>query len=414
MEEISWGQRWAGVSAPAFFEGRNIQGEINIHNLFESWAYIGAAVRVPFVYAVVGWLAATLSPSIAHVLSKLGLPVVAPRLWPFFALPMYVIDYHGWLAPLVRRDELAEFFGALALAALSLEVAFRRGSAGRWQSPRANAILVGAIALLAGVLAGGRSDADAMRYQFHRLSQRGYPELRMYRQALAITEHVDDRPDLEIEENRLQRGLLLLPVGEDAAAASILSEELSKAETALAGADDAETRLQAAIMALGLCRLPSARAHAAAARERARALVGPWGEAYRALAAHIIEASADEPGDTEASPRRFREWQVKTWMRSQKTRLEMIRRGSRCAPTVSSRRPREVSMVVVQRPLVDAEHDVFEQTRASPHRTSTVPAVHGVKASPPARSLDSRTPTEGLSWGGKHSTPPTGTGRVSL
>ncbi len=340
MEEISWGQRAVGMTVPAFIEDRNLQGELNVHNFLNPWDYLRIAVRTPFVYAGLAWLAASSSPRVAGLFARLGLPIIAPRLWPFFALPVYLVDCHRRVGPLPRFDELAEFFGGLALAVLSLELARRRGVPKHryWEGPRANMVLIGGVGLLAGVLVASGQAGHPQRHSLVRLSQREYPKLGLYQQALTVTEYIEDHPELDIEENRMQRGVLLIAVGERATASAILVEELSRVEATLVGADDPERHLRAAVMSLALGRIERAHGHAAVAAESARALLADredprrraWGTAYQALAALIVgnHASADAlfaSAGAVATDQQRRH--VEAWIRLQKTRLAIVRAG---------------------------------------------------------------------------------------
>lgn len=340
MEEISWGQRALGMSAPALIADRNLQGEFNVHNFLNPWDYLRVAVRTPFAYAGIVWFAARSSPSVARALAKLGLPIIAPRLWPFFAVPVYLVDFHRRLGPLPRFDELAEFFGALALAVLCLELVRRRGRPTRrsWDGPRANIMLIGGVGLLAGVLVASGPVGRPQRHSLVRLSQREYPKLGLYEQALAVTAYVEDHSELDIEENRMQRGVLLIAVGEHAAARSILAEELSRVEATLVDGDDPEGHLRAAVMSLALGHADDATAHAAVAGRSARALVDresdpsrrAWGAAYQGLAALIVgdHASAERLFATaSAMATDHQRRHLEAWIRLQRTRFAIIGAG---------------------------------------------------------------------------------------
>jgi hypothetical protein len=82
MEEISWGQRIFHLSTPAFFEERNIQEEIGIHNMSGFRALLHPA------YMVIGFVGAFGS----LILSGLGVPKpVLARLLPSPDLFLYFL-----------------------------------------------------------------------------------------------------------------------------------------------------------------------------------------------------------------------------------------------------------------------------------------------------------------------------------
>lgn len=86
MEEISWGQRIFHLSTPAFFQERNIQDEIGLHNMS------GVRLLLHPAYIVIGFVGAFGS----LLLSKLGVPtrllaklLPSPNLFLYF-LPCFL------------------------------------------------------------------------------------------------------------------------------------------------------------------------------------------------------------------------------------------------------------------------------------------------------------------------------------
>jgi hypothetical protein len=130
LEEISWGQRIFGLETPEFFKGRNIQGEIGVHNLSSLRLLLSPA------YIAIGFGGAFGS----LILSRLGVPariferlLPPPHLFLYFVpcfifylsaeiiSPFTTIRYTGELGALYG-GKLADPRGVLALPAHLLDV----------------------------------------------------------------------------------------------------------------------------------------------------------------------------------------------------------------------------------------------------------------------------------------------------
>lgn len=239
MEEISWGQRILGISTPAFLAERNVQQEITLHNLFDSGRYY-RDLAIATVVVVVGlWLAAWRLPAVARLCQRLGVPLVGPHLWPFFALIAYSQVRLLWWRPLVNAPELTELFGSLALAVWALDLARRSRDPLRLAGARVNAALLLLIAGLSVPFVLLFHDREILRGEIAQFAGIQYPRAGLYRQAAEIFEHVRRHPELANAEGRFRHGLLLRHMGNEARARQILGEVLAVRIRALsnAGAD---------------------------------------------------------------------------------------------------------------------------------------------------------------------------------
>jgi hypothetical protein len=109
-EEISWGQRIFNIDTPAAFGSKNLQNEINFHNLvtFKSAALnlqdYAAFLTLSYLFISLAVLA--LKPRLAKTLTSIGIPVIPIRLFPVFLLAPYFFIFH----PLAKNGELGELF----------------------------------------------------------------------------------------------------------------------------------------------------------------------------------------------------------------------------------------------------------------------------------------------------------------
>jgi len=91
MEEISWGQRIFNIQTPAFLAARNLQEEINIHNLEYGRTHALFHVATLFiafclVYFLIIPVAAASSKKANHLLNRIGIPLVPLHMGLLFLL----------------------------------------------------------------------------------------------------------------------------------------------------------------------------------------------------------------------------------------------------------------------------------------------------------------------------------------
>lgn len=123
MEEMSWGQRFLGLQTPASLATLNVQGEINLHNVWSTSINEALALLVTFTLLVVVPLVYRFVPLARRLVDSVGLPVAPtymPLLYGVALLAAAVIGVHlGTLGPGPRSryglqpnfdDEYLEFF----------------------------------------------------------------------------------------------------------------------------------------------------------------------------------------------------------------------------------------------------------------------------------------------------------------
>jgi hypothetical protein len=123
-EEVSWGQRLFGIETPEFFQERNAQGEITIHNLNWGEDHIAHTIfgnflsivlltylvvlpllypRVRFVAALANWFMVPVGAPRHAVGALLGAAVMMvvdlPRQWETFELVFALLALSIFLAP---------------------------------------------------------------------------------------------------------------------------------------------------------------------------------------------------------------------------------------------------------------------------------------------------------------------------
>lgn len=117
MEEISWGQRIFGVPTPEVLGNINRQGEITLHNLVRINRLFRILSIIILLWAIVlPWLIKKYEP-VKRLVAKMGIPVCAKYLWPFFILSAFFIIGR----PLPRAVEVGEMLMGFAFMAYSLD-----------------------------------------------------------------------------------------------------------------------------------------------------------------------------------------------------------------------------------------------------------------------------------------------------
>jgi len=123
-EEISWGQRIFNIGLPEALRNANVQGEINLHNMYGYFADHIFIMGV-FVFGCLMPLLARFSVFYRKLFDLLGLPIASPGL----AIGFLIISMlqrslvHVFLAPPpgAELEELREFLTAVAFGLLMYE-----------------------------------------------------------------------------------------------------------------------------------------------------------------------------------------------------------------------------------------------------------------------------------------------------
>ncbi len=234
MEEISWGERILNVSAPAFFQNENLQGELTLHNLAGPADYNHHIVRTTVLFAFVWPVASRWIPWLQTLRRRFGIPSVPVELLPFFVVP--VLIYYWYLSPRVLRIpyafEIVELTLGIALAVLAGDVLRQTGSdrhAGQRAVAATVAILAG-VWLLAAPLVFFFSNDAATKRELHKFTAHYFPGRVMPREALRVHDYFAQHPDMRSPETRFHEGILLIRLGREESGRLALELALREAD----------------------------------------------------------------------------------------------------------------------------------------------------------------------------------------
>ena len=225
MEEISWGQRILDLPSPTVFAEYNLQAETNLHNLVvipKQYMIAGIAI---FLWSILLPLLTRKWDRLREWCDKLGIPVVPMHLWPFFLLAIFHFIYH----PLLRNDELAELFLAIAIAALSLNLALmtRRGARGQGApATLATAGMMVTLGILTVFLVQLNTWPELLKYNLNSFAGTLFPYVGMYRQSEMVFDYVNEHPEFLTPETHFRQGVLLVQRGRHTKAKEILELSL--------------------------------------------------------------------------------------------------------------------------------------------------------------------------------------------
>lgn len=120
LEELSWGQHLFGFGTPGWLQGRNHQGEANLHNLIDSEVFSAALLTPVHVGLVVVPLLAILLPEWRR---KTPLAQVPAQTWPSPHTSLILCfgwGLHAWGVPAAATDStalvVALVFAGIAIA----------------------------------------------------------------------------------------------------------------------------------------------------------------------------------------------------------------------------------------------------------------------------------------------------------
>ncbi len=124
-EEISWGQRYFGLTTPAFIAAVNAQEEINFHNVY-GYLFDHIFVVCFFLWGVVVPILDRVSRFFRQVFLAVGLPVpsagLAVALLVITAMQSDIVYLFTDPLPTLRIPEARELLSALAFLVMMLEV----------------------------------------------------------------------------------------------------------------------------------------------------------------------------------------------------------------------------------------------------------------------------------------------------
>lgn len=232
MEEISWGQRFIHIEATGLFQAKNLQGELNLHNFAEQgkyYPYIGLLLLIGgFVLPVL----VRLSVKLKYYCSRLGIPIVSIRHWPFFILPIYFLDYMDNCIFMRSSTELAELSLALAVSVMTLDwVMKRRRGHTAYGATAVMATIgrIGTVWILTAPMVWFLYDLPTYKYTFEDVV-RSYGLAGMYRQAGIIYDYIDRHPHYMGKDSHYNHGLVLMKLGRNEEARPILENALHEQE----------------------------------------------------------------------------------------------------------------------------------------------------------------------------------------
>lgn len=127
-EEISWGQRYLGISTPEAMKEINVQAEINLHNMF-GYLFDHLFILLFFLWGCAVPVLYRISGFARQLCNAIGLPVPSAGLAIAMLITTLVQDQTVYLVsnglPGLRIPELRELFSAMAFLLLMAEC--RRG-----------------------------------------------------------------------------------------------------------------------------------------------------------------------------------------------------------------------------------------------------------------------------------------------
>ena len=225
VEEISWGQRILDLPSPTFFAEYNLQGETNLHNLgvLPKYSMIGFAT---FLWSILLPLLTRKWEWLRGWCDRLGIPIVPIHLFPLFLLPIFYFIYY----PVLRSDEVAELFLAIAIAALSLNLALmtRRGARGQGApATLATAGMMVTLGILTVFLVQFYSWPELLKYNLNLFAGTSFPEKGMYQQSEMVFDYLNQHPQFLTPETHFRQGVLLMQRGQHAKAKQILELALA-------------------------------------------------------------------------------------------------------------------------------------------------------------------------------------------
>ncbi len=218
MEEISWGQRIFQIASPTFFQTVNTQSELNLHNIVEGKQYFPYVGNLLLLGGFILPVMARLSVKLRYYCNRLGIPLVAVRHWPFFFLPVYLLDYAKYFFIFEWDHELAELFLSIAVSVMTLDLVMKirmgNRACGR-TTVMATIGMIGMVWLLTAPLVQFSFNTSELRWNFNYSGSTAFPRHGMYRQAGMLFDYMARHPEYLDRESFYYHGLLLLKLGRD-------------------------------------------------------------------------------------------------------------------------------------------------------------------------------------------------------
>jgi hypothetical protein len=283
MEEISWGQRIFGIETPQWLEQVNDQGEITFHNTIETVYLHAKTGAVIGLWALGSLVAGWRLPRVKGWLERWGLPVVDGGSLPVFAL---VVIYFV-TGPVIKADEVGEFFLGVAMAVFAVQLFLRHGFGGRLSAAHRMA----GVALVL-VVIGASGATLAARYprwlgwRLNRAAAEMYPGRGMYEQAEMIYQYIEAHPkDYVLPSTRFGRVRILQGAGQMEAARllalRVAEEERGALQEATVGDEsygEHARRLATALQLAGEEEQARATFEAAMSSDEQRLAAATWGD----------------------------------------------------------------------------------------------------------------------------------------
>jgi hypothetical protein len=241
-EEVSWGQRVLGVETPESYAAMNLQGELTVHNL-AALDFLNSRLNRVIGWVVLCWTVCSVSLRVTRprrftAMRAAGAPLIPIGLVPVFLLAPYFL----LTRPVAKSDEVAEFFGSLAVALWAAGLAVQYGpEAARRLASKAGA-MAGTLVFIA-VSTGALTVLRPPQLLTSRLNDMAsvrYPAHGMYEQALSLYEYMYQHPQHLTRDTRIEHGRLLLAMGETSAARRVLEEAIAEVEVGSPGPEDGE------------------------------------------------------------------------------------------------------------------------------------------------------------------------------
>lgn len=218
MEEISWGQRVFGWEGPKLLRESNLQSESNLHNLVPVFHIYRPLASCIVAWTVLAWSLTHLAPRLRGLCDRLAIPVIPPRLWPWFFLSAAFLAERFHPKP----QEVGELLLAVAVAVLALDTVSTMKDGFLSRIPNAAVPLIVVPTLLAGTILTVHALPEPPKGALGgNLNELGYHRLvsGWYSHAVLIYDYLSTHPEHHFrEDGQLFHALALRSVGREAEA----------------------------------------------------------------------------------------------------------------------------------------------------------------------------------------------------
>jgi len=243
MEEINWGQRILAFSTPPFFTEHNWQNVVNFHNVgtvLPDRRTIGIFL---LLFTILLPLLVKRSIWLRRICDRFGIPLTSTYLWPPFLLAIFFWIHPTMLrpddrpdlfyihSPILKSDEVSEFFLGLAIVMLSFDLSLWKGRTSRThygQMALGSGCIISHVLLLSFYCVFVFRPLGDKSWRLNDFAGNLYPKVGMFRQAEAVFDYLEKNPKFRTSQTGLHQGQLFMQMGRQGRAQEILERALSE------------------------------------------------------------------------------------------------------------------------------------------------------------------------------------------